>query len=541
MKRNELFGRGDTVTITQNSMPLVKKQGVLNKSDLIHLLRRLSFNPTPEIVSRYVGRNIDTVVNELLGDGLDYLPQNENRLPEGYPTLTFLDNYITHPKRTGTTELQSQMEGIHKDRYSKVIDWWIDLMKDDLTAPNIPSREKLTLFWATVWNVEFTYDTDEFIPPPLLYRNNQKLRKNRLGNYKNMALDMTLDGAFLLYQSLNQSTAANPNSPPNENYMRELLELFTMGIANPDDEIPLYTEGEIRIGARVLTGWRTPAHLSDPTPNGPFETYFSPKDHDTNSKTLFGVTITKRSSDENTEDKVREEEVQFLINALFNRRPDAIAKFICDKIYRYFVYSNPSDSNNTFINDLAEIFKNNNFDILPVFKALFTSEEFYDIKYRGVQIKTPPEVFIGLEKLLNVRTTKTQDVLTQTEQTLYDPPNVSGWTGYRSWISTNTFPIRYWTCVDIINLSTSQDILSIINSATNTQDLNNVLNEVAEYFFPKELEQERLNFYLGFLNEKFNINNSNWKQFLQAQPNQAATAFKELFKVFVKSPDFQLT
>ncbi|MER3329840.1 MAG: DUF1800 family protein, partial [Candidatus Kapaibacterium sp.] len=143
------------------------------------------------------------------------------------------------------------------------------MSNDIINVKNKIVSERLTLFWHTHWCIEFSYDTQGYIPPPLIYRSNQSIRKHRLGNFKKFVEEMTLDGAYLLYQSLNLSSGKNPN----ENYARELMELFTMGIGN-------YSEGDIREAARALTGWRVSAHRQDPKPFEFFDTYFSPKDHD---------------------------------------------------------------------------------------------------------------------------------------------------------------------------------------------------------------------------------------------------------------------
>ena len=310
-RKNNRLNRLGTVTLDE-------EQGNLSEEQARHLLRRLTFGPTPKEVSLIVDRPISEVVDELLGDGLDYLPNNSSRLPDGNKTLNWIDTVEEDPSKVHVT-IRNSIEATHRSRYNQFVNWWLDLMKNDtITNENKIVRERLTFFWHTHWCIEFSYDTEGYIPPPLIYRSNQRLRKFRLGNFKDFVVDMTLDGAYLLYQGFNLSSGKNPN----ENYARELMELFTMGIGN-------YSEGDIREASRTLTGWRVTAHRQDPKPFDFFDTYFSPKDHDLSSKQIMGESIAARPEEDNTLEKVKEEEVRGLINILFNRRPDAIAEFVC--------------------------------------------------------------------------------------------------------------------------------------------------------------------------------------------------------------------
>ncbi len=345
--------------LRQVTLSLDEEEGNLTDEKAKHLLRRITFGPTPTEVDLIKDRPISEVVDELLGDGLDYLPQNEDRLPPS-GSLNWIDTVEEDPSKVHVT-IRGTIEGKHKSRYAQFVDWWLSHMSNDIiNSKNKLVSERLTFFWHTHWCIEFSYDTQGYIPPPLIYRSNQSIRKHRSGNFKKFVEEMTLDGAYLLYQSLNLSSGKNPN----ENYARELMELFTMGIGN-------YSEGDIREAARALTGWRVSAHRQDPKPFEFFDTYFSPKDHDLDSKQIMGETLPARAEEDNTMDKVREGEVKGLIDILFRRRPEPIARFICTKIYSHFVYSSPSKYDQIFINELATEMIASDFELLPVFKKLF--------------------------------------------------------------------------------------------------------------------------------------------------------------------------
>lgn len=516
--------------LTPTTLTLEEEGGNLTDEKAKHLLRRITFGPTPTEVNLIKDRPINEVVDELLGDGLDYLPNNENRLPDGRQSLNWIDTVEEDPAKVFIT-IRGTIEAKHIARYNQLLNWWLDLMKiDEISNSNKIVGERITFFWHTHWAIEFTYDTENLIPPPILYRNNQKLRKYRLGNFRDMVLAMTLDGAYLLYQGLNLSS----KGAPNENYARELMELFTMGIGN-------YSEGDIREISRAFTGWRVSAHRQDPKPFNYFDTYFSPKDHDLNSKQIMGETIPARPEEDNTMDKVRDEEVKGVLDIFFRRRPDAIAKFICTKIYSHFVYSSPSEYDLVFIEELANEFVKNNFELLPVFKKLFKSKHFYEKIYYGVQIKQPAEVIVNLEKLLKVNYANVNNAMVDMEQILYDPPNVSGWDGYRSWISTKTYPKRVTHLKNIINGKQNQEWLDFLSQFNNPSDYDLVFKDIIEYSLPKEASPERLGVLQARIESISKVNVQNWSQLYSSKSNEIGKFLGTLFQEIIKLPDINLS
>lgn len=509
---------------------LEEEPGNLTEDKAKHLLRRITFGPSPNEINLIKDRPISEVVDELLGDGLDYRPENENRLPDGRKTLNWIDTVEEDPSKVFIT-IKGTIEAKHIARYNQLISWWLDLMKDDIITENKKTvTERLTFFWHTHWTIAFSYDTESYIPPPILYRNNQSIRKFRLGNFKDFVLAMTLDGAYLLYQGLNQSSGKTPN----ENFAREMLELFTMGIGN-------YSEGDIREASRALTGWRISAHRQDPKPFEFFDTYFSPKDHDLDSKQIMGETIAARAEEDNTMDKVKEEEVKGLIDIYFRRRPDAIAKFICTKIYSHFVYSNPSQYDMQFIDELANEFKSNDFELLPVFKKLFKSKHFYEKANYGIQIKQPTEIITNLEKILKVNYANSSNALVDMEQILYNPPNVSGWDGYRSWISTKTYPRRVNHLKGILGNKSNSEWLLFLSEFNNPDKFDIVFRELIEYSLPREATEERLLVLKNRIESISNVNTQNWTQLYNSGSDDIGKFLNTLFQELIKVPDINLS
>lgn len=501
-------------------LSLEKETAPLDRKKAYHLLRRITFAPTPEMLDIAIGKTPDEVVDSFLNP--------DAPLPSGDELSNWKDTQEEDPLSGLPQEIRSEIEGRLRSRYRDFKDWWLDLMRNE----NATLMEKLTLFWTNVWCIEFTYDTLSLVPPPLIYRNNQTLRQHRLGNYKKIVEEMTLDGAMLLYQSLNFST----KEAPNENFIRELLELFTMGIGH-------YSEGDIREGARVLTGWRTAAYLYQPKPNGAFETYFLPNAHDTGSKTFMGVSIKGRNEADNSEFQVREEEVKGLINILFTERPYEIARFVSEKIYTYFLYSSPGDVELSIIEDMAETMVQNDFEIYPVVKEFLTSKHFYEDTFIGGQFKTPPAFIVGLERMLNTEyktgtVKRTRMAVDDLEQELYDPPNVSGWKGYRSWISTKTYPARIDYANTILDGTEDSNLIELIRKFPEYTDIESAIDYVLEYLLPREVSLNRRENYKSTLLNGLNANQ--WANEIDTNSQTIINGMRNLLKEIFKAPDFQL-
>jgi hypothetical protein len=508
----------------------------LNRNSALHLLRRVSFHPTVSEVEYFTGKNVSDAVNELLGDGEDHLPENVDRLPD--PTdnskpeyLPWYNNAIQNPSTAGALSLRFELEGILRNRYRSTVDWLFQLAVNEDLKSN-PSKEKLTYFLSTIWNIEFTYDTRSFNPPSLLVNNSQTLRKLRVGNYKDIAKAMTLDGAFLLYQSLQLSD----KSAPNENYARELLELFTMGIGH-------YSEGDIKEASRILTGWRTAPYYNSRKPNGEFQTWFDPAAHDTESKQFMGNVFQAINESENNEFKVRDEEVFKLIDVIFDVRANEIADFIANKIVKFFVYANEEQIDQNLVDSVAQKLISSNFNLRDTYFALFTSEQFFHEKYVGVQFKSPFELIVGTRRILNTdfQNNLQRLAMTQMEQDLYDPPNVSGWQQYRTWISTATYPARAKVVLDIFKGKSDQELFDWARSFPNWENPDQFFRMLFDIFLPKKFISEREDYILNgeiFANGR---SKSMWQNLINSNDENLASAIRNSISLLLSSPDFHLT
>jgi uncharacterized protein (DUF1800 family) len=485
----------------------------LDRRRALHLVRRLSFAPSYALVNQLVGKTAPEALNIVLG-----ATATVNQ-PASLPgTWT---NDITENPDKADNDTRSKIQGTWGGQFGSLQAWWANLMLTD----GFPAREKLVLFWSGHFTSEFAFD-DMYTPPQLLFRQNQTLRKDCLGDFRQLAEDITLDGAMLNYLG----GTLNSKGSPNENFARELLELFTLGLGQ-------YTEGDVKEAARTLTGWRASRFNDEPRPNGNFNTYFLPSAHDAGAKQFLGVTIPARDADSNTEFLVRGGEVRRLINIIFEQRGDAAAKFISTKLYRFFVYSNPSRTDTNVIQQMADVFKRSNYQILPLLQALFTSAHFYDEANIGVQIKTPAEFVLGLARQLGVSAGNAISTMNSLEQVLIDPPNVAGWDGYRTWLSTKTYPLRVQYAQNLIRGISNDALAAWARQFPQSENVQALVSGIVEFLFPKPLAASRSQNYVTAL--LAGAPDYEWTSILR-DSNAAGTRLKALLTMMTKAPDMHL-
>ncbi|WP_443945628.1 DUF1800 domain-containing protein [Pedobacter sp. AW1-32] len=272
---------------------------------------------------------------------------------------------------------------------------WVERM---INTPT-PLREKMTLFW----HGHFACRSNN---PYFAQQLNNIQRANGLGSFKTLLLEVSKSPAMLQYLNNQQ----NKKDHPNENFARELMELFTLGRGN-------YTEQDVKESARAFTGW-----MYDK--DGSF--IFRQNQHDTGTKTFFGKT--GNLDGENIIDIILEKPVA--------------AEFISRKIYKFFVNDQVNEQH---VKELADHFYNSKYDITALMKKLFNADWFYSTENTGNKIKSPAEFLVGLSREFFVTYNKPQ-VLIQLQsslgQYLFNPPNVAGWPGGQNWIDSSSLMLR---------------------------------------------------------------------------------------------------
>jgi len=260
-------------------------------------------------------------------------------------------------------------------------------------------REKMSLFWHGHFACRII---NIFFQQQLL----NVIRENALGNFGDLLREVSKSAAMLSFLNNQQ----NRKEHPNENFAREVMELFTMGRGN-------YTETDVKEGARAFTGWGF---------NVKGEFVDRPFLHDNGSKTFLG-----KSGNFDGDD---------IIDIILEQK--ATAKFITKKIYKFFVNENVDDEKSE---KLAESFYNSNYDLQKLMNEIFASEWFYDAKNIGTHIKSPVELLVGIRRLIPMELEKPEAQLLFQKvlgQVLFYPPNVAGWPGGKSWIDSSALMFR---------------------------------------------------------------------------------------------------
>jgi len=276
--------------------------------------------------------------------------------------------------------------------------WWANRM---LTTKR-PLEEKLTLFW----HGHFATGDAKVRDYRMMLRQNEMLRRNAEGPLRALLVGILKDPAMLVYLDNGENVKAHPN----ENFGRELLELFTMGVGH-------YTERDVREAARAFTGWT----------NDVLEFRFDQAQHDFSEKTFLGRTGALDGTD--------------IIDTILTQA--ATGEHVAAKMYRYFVREDISPAVRT---ELGRSFKASGYQIKPLLKRLFLSKDFYSQPSMATQIKSPVVLVISTYRKMGLKELPTiPDFgrLTGTlGQTLFDPPNVAGWAGGRTWITPATLMQR---------------------------------------------------------------------------------------------------
>jgi hypothetical protein len=299
-------------------------------------------------------------------------------------------------------QLQQQFMQANRQAVEATTQWWLNR----LAFGKYPMQEKLTFFW----HGHFTTSAKDERAALLMWKQNELQRQNAAGNFETFVRAISRDPAMLDYLNNNENRKAHPN----ENYARELMELFTLGIGN-------YTEDDVKQGARAFTGW---GH--DGT-----DFVYRVNQHDEGSKTFLGRSGTFDGDD---------------IITIILQQP-ACPKFIAGELFKFYAYDD-IDSELSFA--LGQTLYGNHYQLRPLLRTILTSKAFYSTQSVGVQIKSPVQLVVGTLRMLGLQMPPTQalaSALNQMGQLPFMPPNVRGWPGGRMWINTSTLFIRYNTGV----------------------------------------------------------------------------------------------
>jgi uncharacterized protein (DUF1800 family) len=348
------------------------------------------------------------------------------------------------------------------------------------------------------WTDHFGNESTDVGNANLMYKQHALIRQYALGNFKSMVRDITLDPAMLRYLN----GYLNLASAPDENYARELMELFTLG-KGPDSN---YTESDVREAAKVLTGWTVNYNT--------YQSSFVTTRHSTVNKTFssfFNNTVVTGR----TGTTAGQLEIDDLLNMIF-AQPE-VAKFIARRFYRWFVYYQiDADAERNVITPLADIFRSSGYEIKPMLSALLKSEHFFDKMNRGCYIKSPADHVIGSLREMDAAFAPSTDWdtnyglwntfyswMVNMGLNLHDPPNVAGFPAYYQepsyhelWITSDSLPKRnQYTDIMIStgylrnNVRVQFNCVQWARSLRNPGNPNDLLNEALAFLYQNALSQ----------------------------------------------------
>ncbi|HEX8331438.1 MAG TPA: DUF1800 domain-containing protein, partial [Segetibacter sp.] len=383
--------------------------------------------------------------------------------------------WVNDPNNDGT------IAGRRRASFKK---WWVgNQLNQDRSI-----REKMTLFWHN----HFSTETNDIGNAQYIYKHHSLLRGNALGNFKTLVKAVTIDPAMLVYLNGQLNTA----SAPDENYGRELQELFCCG-KGPGS---LYTESDVKEAAKVLTGWRNNSTT--------ISSYFDAARHNTTNKQFSSfynnTVITGR-----TGATAGNTELDDLLNMIFSVQE--VSKYICRRLYRWFVYYQIDSAVETnVIEPLAALLRSSNYEVKPVLNLLLKSEHFFDVLNQGCQIKSPIDKIIGLSREFNIQFQPATDYvsnyglwnyyvsqMTNMQQNIGDPPDVSGWKAYYQepqfyeiWINSDTLPKRnQFTDVMVATGYTFSgkkimiDVIAFAKTLSDPSDPNVLINDALQILY----------------------------------------------------------
>lgn len=536
----------DNVRPLQWAPSLQAYSGLWDDASARHLLRRTHFGvklaELKTVKELGLTATLDILLNDQLAQPLppikEYNPTNAT-VPD--TLIAGGQTWVNDPTTDGT---------INSLRRSSFKKWWVGQMLNQ----QISLREKMTLFLHN----HFATESVDIGNAQFLFKHHSLLRKNALGNFKFLVREITTDPAMLVY--LNGQN--NNKTAPDENFAREIQELFVIGKGKGAS----FNEADVKAAARVLTGWRNNA--------AEIKSFFDPNRHDVNDKQFSEFYKSKKIVGKTGAD-AGSNELNELIGMLFET--DEVALYLCRRIYVWFIhYQITPEIEEAIIVPLAQVFRQNNYEIKPVLRLLLGSQHFFDLMNRGCQIKSPVDMLIGMLREMEVKfPADTQytnqyglwnqlvNYLTNMQQNIGDPPDVSGWKAYyqepgyyKFWINTDTLPKRIqYLDILVANGYTFGGFKMVVEGTSwvklfpNPSDPNSLVEALCIHLLGVDISashkaQLKTDFLLAGQAQDYYWTDA-WELFIGTPSNMAntkhvSTAVTNLIKYLVDLPEYQL-
>lgn len=525
---------------TKNSRKgLTPTKSTASDAELRHLLRRAFQGYSKETFLHFQGKTKEEIVFELLQD--DPLPDAINDYSDQDPDVAFGESFADSPWSVEFTG----------DRIVSLKTLFIDHMRQASTS----MQSTMMLFWhnhlvTELWGI---------FNGRMCYKYLKLLSDYSYGNFKELIYKITIDPSMLIYLN----GVVNNKEAPDENYGRELQELFTIG-KGPNAG---YTEGDVQAAARVLTGWNIDWNTDEPV--------FQAWNHETADKQFSEFYGNKLIEGKTGQEGMLE--LQEMIDMIFET--NEVAAFIVRQLYTFFVFASIDEwTEENIIEPLAQTLRDNDFVIKPVLEQLLLSEHFYDEANYGAIIKSPTDVMLGYYRGMNAfvpfdeqddilkRRTLNRSMLWSMDSwgmQIGDPPNVAGWPAYyqtptfdKSWITTNTIVRRisyidsfiYWGFWYEEGGKAELDLLEFTKSLDNPADPNLLIQEVEDLFFGMAINDEVKTAIKGILltgqTEDYYWTNA-WNSWLADESDEGAQAIvlnrlRPMYQRLFNLSEFQL-
>ena len=522
--------------------------GPWTPNEVIHLLKRTMFGAKKLDVDYFSTRTMSQSVDELLA------PLAPNPTP---PVKEYLTTATVGAKpdtnilqgTTWVTDINSDGT-VQSQRIASYKKWWTGvLINQDRSI-----REKMIFLWTD----HFGNEADDVANANWIYQQHSLIRQYCLGNFKQLVRAITIDSSMLKYLNgyLSTSTA------PDENYGRELQELFTIG-KGPASQ---YTEQDVKEAAKALTGWRINATT--------YQSYFDSTKHSAVSKqfsSFYNNTLIAGRTGATAGDM----ELDDLLTMIFAQ--GEVAKFMVRKLYRWFVYYEiDATTENNIIAPLADIFRNSNYNIHPVLSALFKSEHFFDLLNQGCVIKTPADLVIGAMREFSVSMPLASDwdtsyghlntlyyLMNNQGLNLHDPPNVAGMPAYYQeplfheiWISSDSLPKRNQYTDTMTNSGYTRntfkmqfDFIAFAKTLPNPGNPNDLIDDTIKRIYRMSVSpqvKQQMKTQLLLSNQQYDYYWTNaWADYIAnpivANYNIVNTRLKDLFRYLMNLSEYQLS
>jgi uncharacterized protein (DUF1800 family) len=481
-----------------------------NATAAAHLLNRAGFGGPPADIEKLAAMTHEEAVASLL----DYekIPDTTTNPSWAKPDPERQQRIIATRKapEQDRKKLQQDEQRLQREHMLELRGWWLQRMAK---GPR-PLQEKLTLFW----HGHFATSAEKVRDAYFMWRQNELFRRLATGNWYQLLVDAGKDPAMLVWLDQAQSRKAHPN----ENFAREVMELFALGEGH-------YTEKDITEAARALTGWSLDRVA---------EKYvYRPNIHDEGTKTVLGRTGNLTGED-------------FIAQIV--AQPQA-AVFITAKLWNFFAGEMPSENLN---HTLADVFRKSGNSFKPLLRAMFLSEEFYDPSLIRNQVKSPVQWLVGTVRVLECELPPplvSSNLLRSLGQDLFAPPNVKGWDGGLAWITTNNLLARYNESATLVQ----GDLSAIANAAEakKPNQVRRIQNQMrrlraggvnVEKIFTDEERQDKDKLVVSLerrlLQDKLKSKQERTlREFLDARKELDSTDIRDAIRLVMSTPEYQLT